>query len=200
MKSALTATRTEIITVQPSIQERLANRTWDGRLAWRRYGSMVEGNFVHWLLSTYLRSLCLPTKDVLLANLRDEVEANHTGLLRTLLSRNSLLPSFSDQEYVSGFMARIRALCATGDPGILLAFLAILESSSYYFLPAMARRAGISAEDPYIIIHLEADQDHAAQLLQALQSERDQGSVSSQAIEEGIQLADSFFGILFDLP
>lgn len=198
MKSAPTPTRTEINAVPSGLKERIINNKWDGKLAWRRYGALIEGNFVHWLLSAYFRSPCQSTKDILLANLRDEVIEDHPGLLRSLLCRNNLLPTERDQVHVSEFMARMRTLCASGDPGVLLTFLAILESTSHCFLPTMASRAGFLTEDPYIMVHLEADQDHAIQLQVALQHEHDVGAILSQSIDQGIELANSFFDILFD--
>lgn len=198
MKSAPSPTRTEINDVLSGIKDRITRNLWDGKIAWRRYGALIEGNFVHWLLSAHLRSSCQPTKDTLLANLRDEVVDDHPGLLRSLLCRNNLLPSESDQVHVSEFMAWIRTLCASGEPGVLLTFLAILESTSHCFLPTMAIRAGFSTEDPYIKVHLEADQDHAAQLQTALQREYDLGIVPFQAIDQGIELVYSFFDILFE--
>jgi len=198
MKSAPSTTRTEINAVLSGIKERITSTMWDGKLAWRRYGALIEGNFVHWLLSAHLRSSCQPTKDILLANLRDEVVDDHPGLLRSLLCRNNLLPSESDQLHVSEFMAWIRTLCASGDQGELLTFLVILESTSHCFLPTMAIRAGLSTEDPYIKVHLVADLDHSAQLQTALQHEHDVGSVLPQSIDQGIELANSFFDILFN--
>lgn len=198
MTSVRTPIDTEINAVISSLETRLICKTWDGKLAWKRYGALIEGNFVHWLLSAHLRCHGLPTKEILLANLHDEVVDDHPGLLRTLLHRNDLLPSQSDQVHVSALLFRIRALCASGNPGTLLTFLVILESFSCYFLPAMANRAGLSTRSPYIVAHLEADQDHATQLQFVLKRAYDDGHVSTQAIDAGIELANAFFDVLFD--
>jgi hypothetical protein len=163
-----------------------------------RYKYVFEGNFITWMVSSFLFAQSLEAKQNSFENIWVEVIQNHPGLLHDFANPASIN---IETQLLDISISKIRNQISQQQSVYSITLMALLESSSAIFVPYLERLViSLGSKDlQYSQIHGVADIKHADQFVESLNAEKayftdekfnDQINL---AFENALELLESIF-------
>jgi hypothetical protein len=138
-----------------------------------RYTAVLEGNFIYWMTATYLSVRSSKAHAIVEDNLREEVQDNHPGMLRTFAVAARATPTDIDRLLIDTELQKVRAFVARLAGLRIILMMAFFEGFIQRFMPYLADLAAMqgSQETEYTDVHGVVDIAHTQGLFEAYSEE-----------------------------
>jgi len=138
-----------------------------------RYAAALEPNFIAWMTAAHIASNSAVAQEITEANLREELQNNHPGMLRRFAKAADALPTSEDFVAIEKAVQEIRENISRLNGVDLLMMMGFFESFIAEFMPFLSKLAALrgSKEFEYTDVHGAIDGAHADSLVRAVQAE-----------------------------
>ncbi len=165
----------------------------------KRYVAAFEGNFVVWMAAAIVSTRSLQGRYAASENLIVEVRDDHPGMLREFARSMACEPDACDYASIFKAVGRIRQMVSRLSGLECLTLMATIENTSAIFVPWMekvAKELG-STNLRYLLIHGEADVEHANQFAWAVSQEmihhQNGEEIFCRAVEQTVDFLKAIF-------
>jgi hypothetical protein len=156
-----------------------------------RYSAVLEGNFIYWMTATLIAVRSAESRDIITANLFEEVRDSHPLMMRRFALAAHAFPTDGDALAVDADLTKVRLFMGKLESVPSLVAMAFFEGFIQRFMEYLAGLAAAqgSTEMVYTDVHGVCDIEHTQGLLRAISVESTSNPASEKVdLFEGVEL------------